>query len=147
MANSNKLTNNKNKSIYNCPSIVLLVIGLVDLLRGFLHTYQVNWAAETFAKLDLSVVRSDQLTLLGAFGISNILTGLIYILISRKAKDLSPYVLGIIPIAYFFGFIGLKFSGINSTASFYGKYFMLVYLSVCVVTCIIFFYRKKRQIK
>jgi len=137
----------KNKSIYNWPSIVLFVIGLVDLLRGFLHTYEVNWAAETFAKLDLSVAHFDQLTLLGAFGISNILTGLIYILISRKAKDLSPYVLGIIPIAYVIGFIGLKVSGINSTASFYGKYFMLVYLSVCAATCIIFFYRKKQQIK
>lgn len=131
--------NYKDKAIYNWPSIVLLVIGLVDLLRGFLHTYEVNWAAETFAKLDLSVAHFDQLTLLGAFGISNILTGLTYILISRKAKHLSLYVLGIIPIAYAIGFIGLKVSGIDSTAAFYGKYFMLGYLLICAVTCIVFF--------
>jgi len=133
----------KENKIYAQTSTVLLIIGLIDLVRGFLHTYDVVWAATTFAKLDLSVLRSDQLTLLGAFGISNILTGLIYILVSRKSKELSPYILGIIPVAYALGFVGLKISGINANASFYGKYFMLAYLATCVISCGIFFYKKK----
>lgn len=133
----------KENKIYSQTSTVLFIVGIVDLLRGFLHTYEVSWAATTFAKLDLSILRSDQLTLLGAFGISNILTGLIYILISRKSKELSPYILGIIPVAYAIGFIGLKISGINANASFFGKYFMLAYLATCAISCGIFICKKK----
>jgi hypothetical protein len=70
-------------------STVLFVLGLVDLLRGVLHTFFVNWAVRTFAKLDLSLARQDQLTLLGAFGISNLLTGVIFILVSIEAAQLS----------------------------------------------------------
>jgi hypothetical protein len=132
----------KSGNIYNLPSMVLLLLGISDLVRGFLHTYEVSWAATTFAKLDLSYVRSDQLTLLGAFGISNILTGLIYILISRKAKNISPYILIIIPIAYALGWLGLKVSGISANALFLGKYFILIYLFVCIVTFGVFISNK-----
>lgn len=110
------------------PSKFLFFLGMVDLLRGFLHTFAINWAAATFAKLDLSAAGSDQLTLLGTFGISNFLTGMLFILISVKAKSLSNSVLGIIPLAYAIGFIGLRLSGVIGEAAFNGKYFMLVYL-------------------
>lgn len=133
------------KDIYKIPSFVLLVLGLTDLLRGFLHTFQVNFAAETFAKLDLRQAKSDQLFLLGAFGISNILTGFLYILISQKAKKLSPYVLLIIPVAYAVGLFGLKSSGISGTSAFYGKYFMLVYLAVSLGTFLFFLFQKSRK--
>jgi hypothetical protein len=132
----------KAKESYTLTSIVLLIIGCIDLLRGFLHTFQVNWASSTFAHLDLTVARSDQLWLLGTFGISNILTGLLYILISRKAKELSPYVLLIIPIAYLLGIIGLRSSGIVPDADFLGKYLLVFYLGACVATSAIFFGRK-----
>jgi len=135
----------KGNNIYKLPATVLLILGFVDCIRGFLHTFLVNWAASTFAKLDLSVVRSDQLTLLGAFGISNLLTGFIYIVISKKASNLSPYILGIIPAAYLLGFIGLKMAGINAQASFYGKYFMLAYLAVCIITLGIFLCLKRSK--
>jgi hypothetical protein len=113
---------------------VLLVLGFVDLLRGVLHTFFGNWAAQTFAKLDLTVARADQLTLLGLFGVSNFLTGTLYILISRKAKGLSNYVLLIIPCAYAIGMVGIRISGVRSHAAFYGKYFMLAYFVVCLGT-------------
>ncbi len=45
----------------------------------------------------------DQVFLLGVFGISNFLTGFIYLLISRKAKELAPYMLIIIPLTYHLG--------------------------------------------
>ncbi|HVN06944.1 MAG TPA: hypothetical protein VMT86_21140 [Bryobacteraceae bacterium] len=47
----------------------------------------------------MSVVRQDQLTLLDAFGISNLLTGVIFILISIEAAPLSAYVLLTTPCA------------------------------------------------
>ncbi len=127
---------------YKLPSLVLLFIGLIDLLRGFLHTFAVNWASTTFAHLDLTVAKENQLWLLGVFGISNILTGLIYILISRKAKHLSPYVLGIIPFAYLIGIVGLRVSGISPQSDFDGKYFMIIYLGVCLLTFVLFAYNK-----
>jgi hypothetical protein len=99
------------------PSTVLFVIGLVDLLRGVLHTFFVKWAVRTFAKLDLSVARQDQLTLLGAFGISNLLTGVIFILFSIEAAQLSEYVLLTIPCAYVVGAIGMRTSGVKAQSA------------------------------
>ncbi|MGA2275057.1 MAG: hypothetical protein ABSH00_15995 [Bryobacteraceae bacterium] len=122
---------------YVLPSTVLFILGLVDLLRGVLHTFFVNWAAKTFAKLDLSVARQDQLTLLGAFGISNLLTGVIFILISIEAAPLSDYVLLTIPCAYAVGAIGMRTSGVKAQSAFYGRYFMMGYLGVCLVTFVL----------
>ncbi len=119
------------------PSVVLFVLGLMDLMRGFLHTFRVHWAARTFAKLDLSAARQDQLTLLGAFGISNFLTGALFLLISTMAHFLSAYVLLAILCAYAFGAIGLKTSGVRRESAFNGRYFMMGYLAVCLVTLVV----------
>jgi len=110
---------------------------MVDLLRGVLHTFFVNWAVRTFAKLDLSVARQDQLTLLGAFGISNLLTRVIFILISIDAAPLSECVLLTIPCAYAVGVIGMRTSGVKARSAFYGRYFMMGYLGVCLVTFVL----------
>ena len=113
------------------------MLGLVDLLRGVLHTFFVNWAVRTFAKLDLSTARLDQLTLLAAFGISNLLTGVIFILISVEAAPLSEYILLAIPCAYLAGIIGMRTSGVKPQSAFYGRYFMLGYLAVCLLTLVL----------
>jgi hypothetical protein len=87
-------------------------------LRGVLHTFFVNWAVRTFAKLDLSVARQDQLTLLGAFGISNLLTGVIFIRVSIEAAQLSEYLLLTIPCAYVVGAIGTRTPGVKAQSAF-----------------------------
>lgn len=130
------------ENIYKFTSTLLLVLGLVDLLRGFLHTFGINWAATTFAQLDLTSARNDQLFLLGVFGVSNILTGLLYILVSRKATHLSGYILGIIAIAYTTGLIGLRSAGIYPQSAFEGRYFMLVYIGLCAIGFAVFLYFK-----
>lgn len=119
---------------YFLPSTVLFILGLVDLLRGVLHTFFVNWAVKTFAKLDLSAARQDQLTMLGAFGISNLLTGAIFLLISIEAAPLSEWVLLAIPCAYVVGVIGMRMSGVKPQSALYGRYFMMVYLAACFIT-------------
>ncbi|PKM86878.1 MAG: hypothetical protein CVU85_06995, partial [Firmicutes bacterium HGW-Firmicutes-10] len=93
----------KPKDLNEFPSWVLLFVGIFDVIRGFMHTFNIFWAVETFAKLDLSVAKDAQLFLLAAFGISNYLTGFIFILISRKAKHLSVYMLSFILAAYALG--------------------------------------------
>ena len=119
------------------PSYVLLMLGFVDLLRGVLHTFFIDWANRTFAHLDLSANGADQLVLLSAFGISNFLTGFIYILISRRAGPLSEFVLLLIPSAYGLGWLGMQYAGVKPEADFYGRYFVLGYLGICLATPIV----------
>ncbi len=121
---------NKERAVKN-NSIVLFSLGILDLLRGFMHTYNINWASTNIAKID---PLPDSLILMGSFGISNILTGFIYIYTAWKLKKHAPIILILIPIAYFLGFVGLKISGISMQSEFNGKYMMLVYMSICVVS-------------
>jgi hypothetical protein len=54
-------------------------------------------------------------------------------------------VLAIIPISYIIGLIGLSgLSGISGNATFSGRYFMNLYLGVCIIAVIHFLYMKKR---
>lgn len=135
----------KMKDIYWLPANILLFIGGLDVLRGFMHTFLLTWSAANFAKFDMATVPQDQVFLLGVFGISNFLTGFIYFLISRKARELSPYVLIIIPLTYILGLIGIWSGNVHGQAAFDGKYFMLAYFSVCIITFIIFQFQKRSQ--
>lgn len=130
--------------IYKVPSYVLLCIGGFDLLRGFMHTFLLNWSAAHFAKFDMGTVPEDQLFLLGVFGISNFLTGTLFILISQKARHLSPYVLIAIPLIYLLGLAGIWSSGIHAQAQFNGKYFLFLYFFVCIAAFIHFIVRKRQ---
>lgn len=133
------------KDIYWLPSTVLFFIGILDVIRGFMHTFLLTWSATNIAKLDLVNGSSDQLFLLGVFGISNYLTGFIYFLISRKARELSPYVLIIIPLTYLLGMIGIRSGGVQGQAAFNGQYFMFVYFGICAITFLTFLFQKRQQ--
>ncbi len=116
--------------------VVLACLGVIDLVRGFLHTFMVEHSAVKIAGMNLEHSGGDQLMLLGAFGISNFLTGAIYLAVAFKARQLVPTVLAIVPLAYLLGFIALRMNHVSPEAAFPGRTFMLGYLSVCVVTCI-----------
>ena len=137
----------KRRDIYTLPSVFLFIIGLYDLIRGFMHTYLLTWSASYFAKFDLATVPEDQVFMLGVFGISNWLTGFLYLLISIKAKHLSPYVLIIIPLTYLLGLIGIWSCGIHGQSAFNGQYFMYVYFAICVIIFLIFLFQKYYQKK
>ncbi|MDP2813736.1 MAG: hypothetical protein Q8S15_08220 [Erysipelotrichaceae bacterium] len=125
------------KDINIFPSRVLMVVGILDLLRGFMHTFNIYWAVDFFAKLDLSVAKDAQLMLLAAFGISNYLTGFIFILISKKAKHLSIYMIALIVAAYALGTLAIRIVGLTrGPNAFNGMYFMMVYLLICFATLI-----------
>ena len=132
------------QDIFKTPSNVLFGIGIFDLLRGFMHTFLLTWSAEHIAKLDLSANTGEQLFLLGVFGISNFLTGIIFLVISKKARTLSPYILIIIPLAYLFGLIGIWSGGIHARAAFYGKYVMFTYFAICILTFCWFMIQKQK---
>ena len=133
------------KDIFWLPSAVLFFIGGLDVLRGFMHTFLLTWSATNVAKLNMAIESSDQVFLLGVFGISNFLTGFIYFLVSKKARELSPYVLIIIPLTYLLGLIGIWSGNVHGQAAFEGKYFMLVYFSICIITFVTFQFQKITQ--
>ena len=107
--------------------IALLVLGCVDLVRGFMHTVMLEFAAANIA----GISDVDAVFMLRTFGISNYLTGALFILIALQAKHLAPYVLALIPLCYAFGM--LVSPPVAQTAQFNGKYAMVVYFAVCLV--------------
>jgi uncharacterized membrane protein len=136
----------KTKDLYAFPSLILLLIGIFDVIRGFMHTFNIYWAVDTFAKLDLSVAKDAQLLLLAAFGISNYLTGFVFILISRKAKHLSVYMLSSIIAAYALGMIAIRLVGLTrGSNAFSGMYIMMVYLLICLLTVLKYFWDHQRE--
>lgn len=129
------------KTALKISTILLFAIALLDIVRGFMHTFNINWSAENIAKIEAI---PDSMILMGSFGMSNFLTGFIYLLILWKAKNLTPYILAIIPIAYGLGIIGLKLQGIAMDAEFNGQYMMFFYLGSCVLTSIYYFLSSKK---
>jgi hypothetical protein len=128
----------KVKNIPGFVSIVAIGLGTLDLIRGFMHTIRLEHAAANLAGLDLSsTVAVDLLRLMGAFGISNYITGLMLILLGWKARSLALAMLAAIPIAYFVGAVGIRFNTAAypaSQADWKGESMMAVYLVVCIVT-------------
>ncbi len=128
----------KIKDIYWLPSTVLFFLGFLDVIRGFMHTFLLRWSAVHIAGFNPLTTPADQFFLLGVFGISNFLTGFLYFLICRRAREVVPYVLIIIPATYLLGIAGIKVSQVHMQAAFEGQYFMFAYLALCVITFIAF---------
>jgi hypothetical protein len=134
-------------------SVVAIALGCVDLVRGFIHTIVLEFAALNIAGLDLSTpLAGDLLQLMGTFGISNYLTGMMLILIGWKARPLALAMLGIIPAAYLVGILGIKANSAAyapSQAAWGGTGPMLVYLAISAITFIaglrITYSRKKKE--
>lgn len=124
------------------PATVLFCLGIVDVVRGVMHTFLLRWSGVNIAGFDPVNTSSDQFLMLGAFGISNFLTGFVFVLISRRARELSVYVLAIIPVAYLLGMIGIGVSRVQMESAFRGQYMMMVYLGVCVVTVVVVVVRR-----
>jgi hypothetical protein len=95
----------------------------------------------------------DLLQMMGAFGISNYLTGVMLILIGWRARSLALAMMGVIPVGYVVGVVGIKVNSAPyaaSQADWGGVPMMMVYLTVCAVTfvagIIIAQVRKKRTL-
>jgi hypothetical protein len=130
--------------IYKVPSRVLFGLGIYDLIRGFMHTFVLRWSGTNIAGFNAETTPIDQYFMLGTFGISNFLTGFIYLLISRRSPELSPYALALIPGAYLLGLIGIWSNGIHGTSAYGGRYLLYVYFAVCIGTLIYFAYEKRK---
>ena len=117
-------------------TVVLCLLGRVDLIRGFVHTFRVHHAANNLAQI---APHPDALVLMVAFGISNFLTGALFILFAMKAKNLAPIVLLLIPMAYVVGGIGMNYSGVTMESPFIGQHMIKVYLTISLLTSLSYF--------
>ena len=130
----------KENNIPTFVSIVAIALGVLDLIRGFMHTILLEYAATNIAGLNLSSsVAIDLLRLLGVFGISNYITGVMLILLGWKARSLALTMLGVIPAAYFIGIAGIRFNSVSyatTQANWGGAPMMMVYMAVCIITFI-----------
>jgi hypothetical protein len=125
----------------------MTILGCLDLVRGFIHTVLLEYAAENIMGLDLTVARDDQLLLLGTFGISNYLTGIMLILIGLKARNIVQYVFLAITASYFFGAYMISRVA-SSTARLGGLPMMMVYIAVCIgtfVAIVVWKYMKQKE--
>ena len=127
-----------NTHIPRFVSVVAIALGCLDLVRGFMHTIVLEYAALNIAGFDLStLLAGDLLQLMGAFGISNYLTGIMLILVGWKARPLALAMLGIIPVAYIVGMAGIRANSAAyapSQAAWGGAGPMLVYLAISAIT-------------
>ena len=113
-------------------------LGVIDLLRGFMHTVVLPYSATHIACLDLSgPTAPDLLRLLGLFGISNYITGATLILTGLYARPIALVLLGLIPAFYGLGLLTIH-ATMNpyppSTAQWGGRPFMMINLSLYVLT-------------
>jgi uncharacterized membrane protein YphA (DoxX/SURF4 family) len=119
-------------------SIMAVFLGVIDLLRGFMHTVVLPYSATHIASLDLSgPTAPDLIRLLGLFGISNYITGATLILTGLYARPIALVLLGLIPAFYGLGLLTIH-AAMNpyppSTAQWGGRPFMIVNLSLYVLT-------------
>lgn len=124
--------------------VTLTLVAFLDLFRGFMHTFNIWYASENIAHMTQT---PDTMFLMNTFGISNLLTGGIYLLVVKKSKELAPYLLIIIPVAYVIGVISAKFTGISQMqiSQWNGQYMMYVYLSIVALVGINYFVASKRN--
>ncbi|RLD07629.1 MAG: hypothetical protein DRI65_04240 [Chloroflexota bacterium] len=128
-------------------SIITIALGSLDLIRGFMHTILIRFAATNIAGLDLSTSQAgDLLVLMGSFGISNYISGLALILMGWKSRELAWIMMGVIPATYLAGGLAIRFYSAdfaNSQSSWGGKPMMMVYMAICVLTFLYGLWKKR----
>lgn len=121
----------------NLCAAMACVFGLMDLIRGTVHTFLIKSVAMSTSGID---PHPDALVLMGAFGISNFCTGMMLLLIGCKARDLSPPVLLMLPFAYFVGGLGMQLSDVTLQSPFNGQRMMRVYLGVSLICALLYYF-------
>jgi hypothetical protein len=129
-------------------SIVAILLGCLDLIRGVMHTLLLEFAASNIAGLDLSTSQAaDLLRLMGTFGISNYITGIALILLGWKARQLALIMLGVIPAAYLIGGAATRFYStpyVQTQANWGGIPMMLAYMVICILTFLYGIWKSKK---
>jgi hypothetical protein len=117
---------------------VAIALGCLELMRGFMHTILLERAASDIAGFDLSTALTGDLPqMMGGFDISNIIAGVMLVLVGFAARPLALAILGVIPVAYGVGIVGIRLNSTHyapSQADWDGSKMMMACVAVCVIT-------------
>ena len=129
---------NNQSNLPKIVSVVAIVLGCIDLVRGTVHTVFLEYAAGTIAGLNLTLPNAvDQLQLMAAFGASNFITGGALIMTGLYFRKGAYFLLGITPASYMIMIFSLRFyrTGYEaSQANWGGAPMMRIYLVLCIAT-------------
>ncbi|MCL0044072.1 hypothetical protein M1N24_00885 [Dehalococcoidia bacterium] len=120
--------------------VVAIALGCYDLLRGFIHTIALEYAALSIAGLDLGGVTAiDQLKLMATLGMSNFVSGIALIIIGLSTRRGALIMLAVIPVSYLIGIVCFRFYSASheiSQANWGGATPLMAYLGICAITFI-----------
>lgn len=113
--------------------IVLTIVGGYDLIRAYMHTLNIWHASATIAQMSQT---PDTMWLMNYQGSLQLMSGLVYLLIVWKAREIAPYVLMINAVANLYHLFSASINGVMEmqTSAFNGQYFMYVYVAVTFLT-------------
>lgn len=118
-------------------SFVAFALGCFDIVRGMAHTVFVGPVAQNRAGLSLlGPTGLDQMTLMVAFGASNLITAAALIYASLADRRAVLILIAVIPCAHVLAGVGLQAHGAElvGQGAFPGKQNVAVYNAVCVAT-------------
>tara|TARA_Y100000816_G_C26000688_1_gene522866 strand:+ start:319 stop:759 length:441 start_codon:yes stop_codon:yes gene_type:complete len=109
----------------------LLTFGIIDLIRGFLHTVNVEYASEEIAGLVNENMdketKNNIYMIMNAFGTSNLQTGVFKLLIALKKVKIEKQIFLLQFILFLFNNFIIHSKKIDYTAKLPGKKFMSIY--------------------
>ena len=119
-------------------SVITVLLGCYDLLRGTMHTLHTEYSSFNMKSLSVAApAAGDLLHLLSIFGVSNYIIGVMLILLALKARGLALVMLAVIPFFYTLAMLATKTNLPELTESqtvFTGTTSLYIYLFVCTVT-------------
>ena len=132
-----------------CPKylwIPLLIVAVFNLGRGILHTFLVEYAATNIAGLDLSTARNELLNLMNVYGWSNIIEGILYIVIATKSRNLAPLTLTLAGLFIPLSALTNNLADISLAGANWGgaQYMLFFYTPLCLLPVVIFYIQRLR---
>ena len=123
---------------------VLGLVAIYDLIRGYMHTLNIWYASEHIAHMSQT---ADTMWLMTYQGALQLMSGLVYLLIVWKAKELAPYILMINAFANLYHLFSVSVNGVleMQTSAWNGQYYMYVYVSVLFLTGLSYVIAKQRE--
>jgi hypothetical protein len=118
-------------------SFAAVGLGCFDIVRGLVHTVFVGSMGAQIAGLDLAGPTGlDQLTLMVAFGSSNLITGAALIYLGLTDRRGALILMALVPLALLLAGVGLERWGADlvGQAVFPGVENMRIYIGVCLIT-------------
>lgn len=120
-------------------SVVAVLLGCFDLIRGLVHTVLFGSVGAPTAGLDLAgPTGRDQLMLMAAFGSANFITGAALIYLGLANRFGALVLMAVIPVAMFITGVSIAYWEVDLVGQgvFPGTGNMTIYVLICTATVV-----------